>query len=61
MGAARESFQKKKEAEVKVFDVAAQVAELLSQLTKPEQQRVLKMVDEEMKINPAPDYGYWGR
>lgn len=63
MGTARDDFEKKKSAEIKVFDAAAQIAELFEGLSKTDQRRVMEMIDERFKITPPrePDYFPYNR
>lgn len=58
MGSAREDFEKKKSAEIRVFDVATQIAGLLEGLSKTDQRRIIEMIDDRFKITPPrePDY-----
>lgn len=58
MGTARDDFEKRKSAEIKVFDVATQIAVLFEGLSKADQRRVMEMIDDRFKITPPrePDY-----
>lgn len=61
MGKAKENFEKLKDKEVRIYDTALKIAEMIEDMSKEDQQRILALVDKEMKITPPPTYSQWDR
>lgn len=62
MGTAKTDFDRKKDAEVSVYEVASTVIAQLENMTKEQQRKVIKLVDEQLKITPpSPVYSFLDR
>lgn len=54
MGIAKENFDKKKDAEIRVYETAAAIIAQLENLPKAVQRKIMKLVDDQLKITPPP-------